>query len=378
MPNSSYFDQDSVSKVTGNQYEDIAGNPFVSALGFARGFASKVRRKYAEADRALKGLLPGGGTPNPLIAPVGSTIRNLQEGAGNVSTAIFAKTLEEPLRQAGSRILHREGPTSSYNRAKEITKNISSTLKNPVTLSLTPPGVGSYYDPTPNFRSNPFSLSRSVFLEDVNPNITWNFDELGKPTSTLPRDSARVSNATLLHELGHARNFEDPFWGRVQGSRNRPANPTLAGASGIVSSALRDDNNPPSIFAAGLQGALANMLTPHELPKLAEEAAASVRAANMARAGNIPMSKSQLIGAWGTYAARPATTGFAEGVLAEAGMRGVDWLSDRVSDFLADRRDPTNLEKQLEQYGFDKNQYRLQPSRTPLGLSTGTLGVEKR
>jgi len=74
VPDSSYFDSDSVSRVTGNQYEDVAGNPFVDALGFARKFAGGVVKRaqqgvsnaYAQADKSIGGWLPGGGTPNVL------------------------------------------------------------------------------------------------------------------------------------------------------------------------------------------------------------------------------------------------------------------------------------------------------------------------
>jgi len=73
MP-SSYFDENSLSGIVDNRYEDIAGNPFADALGFAQGWARKIgnqaqqeaSKAYAQADRSLGGWLPGGGAASPL------------------------------------------------------------------------------------------------------------------------------------------------------------------------------------------------------------------------------------------------------------------------------------------------------------------------
>ena len=259
---------------------------------------------------------------------------------------------------------NRESPTSTVSQAREITRDISGTLKQPVGFAVAVPGEGSYFDPRLSLRTNGVTPSKSVVVE---------------PQSAIFGRGSRIPNSTLMHELGHAKNYEDPFWGKVQRSRfTYPTSPAVSGATGILTAATRNENNPSSVFAAGMQGAIANMLTPRELPTLAEEAAASIRGANIARRGNIPISSRNLIGAWGTYAARPATSGFADGALAEAGMQGIDWLRDRLSDFSADRRPPNKLEQELAKYGFDKDQYRLQSQRTPIGYDQNTLNIERR
>lgn len=171
MPDSTYFDDQSLNKLS-NKYEDIAGNPFVDALGFAKKFAGGVVKRvqqgatgaYSQADRALGGWLPGGGTPNPLT-------RGYDAPPENVAAIA---------RSAGV-------SPDSFKFA-----NLSRTrpLLNQLAVGTSQTGKNAWGEEGYAYR-DPF----------VGPVI-------GLPESKMNRD-------VILHELGHLQGNQTPDFGRI-------------------------------------------------------------------------------------------------------------------------------------------------------------------
>lgn len=190
MP-SSYFDENSLSGIVDNRYEDIAGNPFADALGFAQGWARKIgnqaqqeaSKAYAQADRSLGGWLPGGGTPNALTS-------GYDKPTGRV--AAIAKKTGVPINSFRVATLDRKMP-----------------LANQLAQAAGKAGI------------NPWGSAAYAFEDPINGKV------IGIRSNEL--------DSTIVHELGHLQGSQIPDGGRVlQTVSNAIGNPAplkfLAGA----------------------------------------------------------------------------------------------------------------------------------------------------
>lgn len=326
-------------------------------------FLNKVQQGYKEADKRLGGYLPGGGTGNPFSKTIAAV--NPQDVLGYAVT-----TTARPAQQAISKSLGKHIESGNWG----TTLRTVPALMAEATVQmrrLGQPGIWSTDFPSTRPQSlGTGDLPQGVQL-DAQKGGMYSF--MG-PHFEFADKAIRVGPKTppwiVAHELGHAIDFhknpgsysylkgmETPE-GLTKLSKNLAVQQLSPGALVVGAGSLKDDE-PTSLFNAGLQGALGGLGASQHTLRM--EAQADRYGMPLAKKAGVPWNHPQNIIAKGSYLASAAYPGFAQGVVAELASRGADAFSGLLGTaakaFKGTQLSP--MEQSLSKYGYDPKQHAL-------------------
>ena len=201
--NSGYFDQNSISKITGDQYENVAFDP----LQFAQGFAKKVQQGYGAAKEA--GLNAAGAVMNQLPDRFNLFARYMT-GVGNRNLQLDSSTLTD-LRRATE-----QAPTVPLGQ-----KNLKGIGKVNMWAEAYGPALPTSGPVMPYYSGAPKSVTNTLgrYIANVNPSAnTVEF----KDTYDMTNRSEDPNLTSGKIQPQRAWNEIESIWNPVAGMRNSP------------------------------------------------------------------------------------------------------------------------------------------------------------
>lgn len=202
--NLEYFERDSVSKVAGDQYEDVAFDP----LQFAQGFAKKIAQGYGAVKEA--GLGAAGTAMNQLPDRFNLFARYMT-GVGNRNLQLDPSTLTD-LRRA----TEQTPPIVSLGQ-----KNIKGIGQ----VNVAAPMYGPFFPTTgpvnPYYTGAPKSVTNTLGRYTANVNPSANIIEF-KDTYDMTNFSENPNLTSGKIQPQKAWNEIESIWNPVAGMRNSP------------------------------------------------------------------------------------------------------------------------------------------------------------
>jgi hypothetical protein len=349
--------------------------PNFTPQGLLRSFVNK----YRQADKALGGWLPGGGTANPLSG----TVRSVNPGdIAGYGTSTGISVLGNFVAKKAGELVN----SSSWGKnLKELPRVINAANQEMSRL-----GGGAWSNviyPKPKI-TDPQNLvqinlnSTDLFGPHYN---TGGLDTEGRRISISPDTPSWVA----AHELGHAIDHlkrpgafqtpnidSDSALKRFVGEQTMRVGSPATLVFGLGS--LKNDNRDRSFLGAGIEGALMG-LGAHQ-DTLRKEINADRYGIPLAQKAKIPWDWKGNMYAKGTYLLNSAGVGFGQGIAGEIINRGVDTLQQGIRGGIIDPaieaanvNSNSNLKNQLAKYGYNPEQYRF-----AAGANPGELRLQKR
>jgi len=345
-------------------------NPFETLL-------NAVGRNYQQADKALGGFLPGGGTGNVLSNAV------KQIKPAEIAGIYGGNILNAVAKQVQSRIVPITTSQSVETTFQQLPKLMEAASKRMAPLGY--PGVWSPHiigTTIPNpFVAEGTKVGTKVDLSENRPGLLFGGGPMFiNKNSLMGVDYPTVSVSPntpswiIAHELGHAvhaakdpsafafpKDFDSTDPVKMQ---KFTANENMRQSSpGVMVAGFGSmkNNEDKSLFQAGLEGALAGFGSEHRT--LNKEIMADRFGIPIAKEAGVPWNTRQNILAKSTYALGAATPGFVQGVVSELLGRGVNTVGDLAGTAMrAVRGDTLNpVEQSLEKYGYNPSQYQMSP-----------------
>jgi len=324
-------------------------------------FLNKINQGYKEADKRLGGLLPGGGTGNPLSKTVAAI--NPQDALGYAVT-----TTARPVQQALGEAINKHINSGSW----KTTQKKVPALMSEATLAmqrLGKPGIWSTVFPSAQQykEMGTGSLPSGIQLDVQKGGSYSTYGPHFVPDELAVRVGPQTPPWITAHELGHAidyyknpkefGHFKDINTPKgMQSNSIRQLSPI---ALTLGTSALKDGDKQNSLLSAGIEGALSGLGADQN--KLRMEARADRYGMPLAQKAGVSWNHPQNIIAKGTYLTGALYPGFAQGVVGEVLSRGADAFSGLLGTAAKALKGTqlSPMEQSLSKYGYDPKQHAL-------------------
>ena len=335
-------------------------------LKFFQGLLNKARNAYGQADRALGGWLPGGGTGNVLSKTLSAI--NPQDALGYAVTTT-ARPVQKSIAKSLSEYIESGNWGTTIKKVPALMSEATLEMRR-----LGQPGIWSTDFPS----TSPSSLGTGNLPKGVQVDMQKGgmYPMMG-PHFAFDDKAIRVGPKTppwiVAHELGHAIDFyKNPKEFNYLNALKKPggldkllkerALQQLSPGSLVVGvNALKDDDDDEStsLLNAGIEGAIAGLGANQSLLRM--EARADRYGIPLAQRAGVPWNHYKNVIAKGSYLANATYPGFAQGVIGELLSRGVNTIGDFAETAMrAARGDQLSpIEQQLTKYGYDPSQYQL-------------------
>lgn len=325
---------------------------------------------WAQADRALGGWLPGGGTASPVTQAVGPVVRRIQ-GSRELQdlvggfTPMALSNLHTAIGQTlVNRMFGSEAPGAKLSGEEAKVLKTFNRL-NPRAM-VAPPGTPGVVTPLlsgyPSFHPN-----------------------MHGPGADVVKIRSGAPSWILAHELGHledirlrnpgspavqtqlARFMEDQQL-QARPAAMRGSNAALRVQSPYILNAAAGSDRDRSLLQAAGEGILANFA--YEYPSLRSEVMADVYGSRLAKRAGTPWSWPESLAAKGTHVTATAARGAGQGLIGEAVNRSAEFLS-KLGGGVIDagvRRwrggKDTPQQASLRQWGYDPAGWEMGPGPT--------------
>lgn len=385
--------------------------------GGAPGVMDALRGAWGQADRALGGWLPGGGTANSAsgavrrVMPAAKAVSEAVLGAGVMRPVIERLKQNKDLLMDSAGLLAIPGLGALAVAAKNTAINYgvrpkynTSTGEPPVKVIADQMNViksaNKYLGRMGSGISSPLQLAANPSAAGL---VGVGDDTLFTGPNYAPGGSSSglrgVVNTdhgtapwVVAHEFGHAADHlrRPDAWklfdkaesltdAQKSDMRRNARIQALSPGIGVLSlGAQEGPNRDRSLLEAGAEGALTGLAS--QWDGLSKEAIADIHGRRIAKNAGVRWDERTNLAAKGTYALSAGGGGFVQGVAAELLQRGIDQGGRLINDTVIDpalrslRGGDSQLESQLRRYGYDPREYTLEAGTR----GGGAVSVERR